>query len=128
MRWLLDGDELPSSGVICRALQQDGYVLDFAEYGSEENSWLGARLRRSVDEPGLPDADRFDRKLTQCIVQAYAVTLVKPHSLTVPACDSTFTNAQHLWPIAPDQVFCQILLPVKQVNIESPVHNRSRTT
>jgi DNA-binding response OmpR family regulator len=58
MRLLLVEDNHPLADVITRALQQDGYVIDWAKNGSEANSWL---LGQSYDvvllDMGLPDVD-----------------------------------------------------------------------
>ena len=61
MRLLLVEDNHPLADVICRALQQDGYIIDWAKNGSEADSWL---LGQSYDvvllDLGLPDADGAD--------------------------------------------------------------------
>jgi two-component system OmpR family response regulator len=61
MRLLLVEDNLPLADVICRALQQNGYVIDWAKNSNEADSWL---LGQSYDavllDLGLPDADGAD--------------------------------------------------------------------
>ena len=61
MRLLLVEDNHPLADVICRALRQDGYVLDWAKNADEANSWL---LAQDYDvvllDLGLPDADGAD--------------------------------------------------------------------
>lgn len=58
MRLLLVEDNHPLADVICRALQQEGYVADWARNRSEADTWL---LGQSYDvvllDLGLPDAD-----------------------------------------------------------------------
>ena len=61
MRLLLVEDNHPLADVICRALQQEGYVIDWARNGGEADTWL---LGQSYDvvllDLGLPDADGAD--------------------------------------------------------------------
>jgi two-component system OmpR family response regulator len=61
MRLLLVEDNHPLADVICRALRQEGYVIDWAKNSSEADSWL---LGQSYDvvllDLGLPDADGAD--------------------------------------------------------------------
>ena len=61
MRLLLVEDNPPLADVICRALQQDGYVIDWADNASKADSWL---LCQNYDvvllDLGLPDADGAD--------------------------------------------------------------------
>lgn len=61
MRLLLVEDNHPLADVICRALQQEGYVIDCAKNSSEADSWL---LCQNYDvvllDLGLPDADGAD--------------------------------------------------------------------
>jgi two-component system OmpR family response regulator len=58
MRLLLVEDNHPLADVICRALQQEGYVIDWAKNTSEADSWL---LAHNYDvvllDLGLPDTD-----------------------------------------------------------------------
>lgn len=61
MRLLLVEDNQPLADVICRALQQDGYVVDWAEKRSEAESWLlGHDYDVVLLDLGLPDADGAD--------------------------------------------------------------------
>jgi two-component system OmpR family response regulator len=58
MRLLLVEDNHPLADVICRALQQDGYVIDWAKNGSEADSWLlGQDYDVVLLDLGLPDTD-----------------------------------------------------------------------
>ncbi len=61
MRLLLVEDNHPLADVICRALQQEGYVIDWAKNGCEADSWL---LVQDYDvvllDLGLPDKDGAD--------------------------------------------------------------------
>jgi two-component system OmpR family response regulator len=61
MRLLLVEDNHPLADVVCRALRQEGYVIDWAKNSSEADSWL---LGQSYDvvllDLGLPDADGAD--------------------------------------------------------------------
>lgn len=58
MRLLLIEDNHPLADVICRALQQDGYVIDWAKNGSEADSWLlGQGYDVVLLDLGLPDTD-----------------------------------------------------------------------
>jgi two-component system OmpR family response regulator len=61
MRLLLVEDNHPLADVICRALQQEGYVIDWARDRNEADRWL---LGQSYDvvllDLGLPDADGAD--------------------------------------------------------------------
>jgi two-component system OmpR family response regulator len=61
MRLLLVEDNHPLADVICRALQQVGYVIDWAQNKREADTWL---LGHSYDvvllDLGLPDADGAD--------------------------------------------------------------------
>jgi two-component system OmpR family response regulator len=61
MRLLLVEDNPPLADVICRALQQDGYVIDWAKNSREADSWI---LSQDYDvvllDLGLPDADGTD--------------------------------------------------------------------
>ncbi len=58
MRLLLVEDNPPLADVICRALQHEGYVTDWARTGNEADMWL---LGQSYDavllDLGLPDTD-----------------------------------------------------------------------
>ena len=62
MHLLLVTDNLPLVGEICRALQQDGYVIDRTKNSSEKDSWL---LGQTIDL-GLPDAGVVD---VQCCLR-----------------------------------------------------------
>lgn len=61
MRLLLVEDNPPLADVICRALQQTGYVVDWAPNKCEADTWL---IGQSYDvvllDLGLPDADGAD--------------------------------------------------------------------
>lgn len=61
MRLLLVEDNPPLADVICRALQQTGYVVDWASNKCEADTWL---IGQSYDvvllDLGLPDADGAD--------------------------------------------------------------------
>ncbi len=69
MRLLLVEDNHPLADVICRALRQEGYVVDWAKNRREADNWL---LGQSYDvvllDLGLPDADGADvlRRLRAC--------------------------------------------------------------
>ena len=61
MRLLLVEDNHPLADVICRALQQDGYVIDWAKNSGEADSWLlGQDYDVVLLDLGLPDADGAD--------------------------------------------------------------------
>lgn len=61
MRLLLVEDNHPLADVICRALQQDGYVIDWAKNSRETDSWLlGQDYDVVLLDLGLPDADGAD--------------------------------------------------------------------
>jgi two-component system, OmpR family, response regulator len=61
MRLLLVEDNLPLADVICRALQQVGYVIDWAQTGREADNWIAAQSYDVVLlDLGLPDADGAD--------------------------------------------------------------------
>lgn len=61
MRLLLVEDNYPLADVICRALQQDGYVVDWAKNRSEADSWLLCQDYDAVIlDLGLPDGDGTD--------------------------------------------------------------------
>lgn len=61
MRLLLVEDNRPLADVICRALQQKGYVVDWAINGSEADSWLlGQDYDVVLLDLGLPDTDGAD--------------------------------------------------------------------
>jgi two-component system OmpR family response regulator len=61
MRLLLVEDSHPFADVICRALQQDGYVIDWAKNRSEAERWLlGQDYDVVLLDLGLPDADGAD--------------------------------------------------------------------
>ncbi|MGA8149227.1 MAG: response regulator transcription factor [Gallionellaceae bacterium] len=61
MRLLLVEDNRPLADVICRALQQKGYVVDWANNGSEADSWLlGQDYDVVLLDLGLPDTDGAD--------------------------------------------------------------------
>ena len=77
MRLLLVEDNHPLADVICRALQQEGYVIDSAKTGSEADSWLlGQDYDVVLLDLGLPDTDganvlrrlRASGKLTPVLV------------------------------------------------------------
>jgi len=58
MRLLLVEDNHSLADVICRALQQVGYVIDWARNGGEANSWfLGQTYEVVLLDLGLPDMD-----------------------------------------------------------------------
>jgi len=58
MRLLLVEDNHPLADAICRALQQDGYVIDWAKSGSEADNWLICQNYDVVMlDLGLPDTD-----------------------------------------------------------------------
>ena len=58
MRILLVEDNLPLADVICRALRQAGYVIDWANNGKEADSWLlGQDYDVVLLDLGLPDTD-----------------------------------------------------------------------
>ena len=58
MRLLLVEDNHPLAEVICRALQQDGYVIDCATNGRSAESWLSSQDYDVVLlDLGLPDGD-----------------------------------------------------------------------
>lgn len=61
MRLLLVEDNHPFADVICRALRQDGYIIDWAKSSSEAERWLRAQDYDMVLlDLGLPDADGAD--------------------------------------------------------------------
>jgi two-component system OmpR family response regulator len=61
MRLLLVEDNHPLADVICRALQQDGYVIDWARNSREADRWLlGQDYDVALLDLGLPDADGAD--------------------------------------------------------------------
>ncbi len=61
MRLLLVEDNHPLADVICRALQQCGYVIDWAQNGHEADSWIaGQNYDVVLLDLGLPDADGAD--------------------------------------------------------------------
>lgn len=61
MRLLLVEDNHPLAEVICRALQQDGYVTDLAFNSREADSWLSSQDYDVVLlDLGLPDGDGAD--------------------------------------------------------------------
>jgi two-component system OmpR family response regulator len=61
MRLLLVEDNHPLADVICRALQQDGYVIDWAKNSREADRWLlGQDYDVALLDLGLPDADGAD--------------------------------------------------------------------
>lgn len=58
MRLLLVEDNHPLADVICRALQQVGYVIDWAQNKREADNWLtGQNYDVVLLDLGLPDAD-----------------------------------------------------------------------
>ena len=58
MRLLLVEDNPPLADVICRALRQEGYVIDWAKNRREADSWLAGQSYDVVLlDLGLPDAD-----------------------------------------------------------------------
>jgi len=58
MRLLLVEDNPPLADVICRALRQEGYVIDWAKNGNEADSWLlGQDYDVVLLDLGLPDTD-----------------------------------------------------------------------
>jgi two-component system, OmpR family, response regulator len=58
MRLLLVEDNHPLADVICRALKQEGYVIDWARNGGEANMWLvGQSYDAVLLDLGLPDTD-----------------------------------------------------------------------
>jgi len=61
MRLLLVEDNHPLADVICRSLQHDGYVIDWAKNSNEADSWLlGQNYDVVLLDLGLPDADGAD--------------------------------------------------------------------
>lgn len=61
MRLLIVEDDPPLADVICRALQQVGYVIDWAHDGREAENWIAAQSYDVVLlDLGLPDADGAD--------------------------------------------------------------------
>ena len=61
MRLLLVEDNHPLADVICRALQQVGYVIDWAKNCREADCWLlGQQYDVVLLDLGLPDADGAD--------------------------------------------------------------------
>jgi two-component system OmpR family response regulator len=61
MRLLLVEDNHPLADVICRSLQQDGYVIDWAKNSGEADRWLlGQNYDVVLLDLGLPDADGTD--------------------------------------------------------------------
>ena len=61
MRLLLVEDNHPLAEVICRALQQDGYVTDWAINSRKADSWLSSQDYDVVLlDLGLPDGDGAD--------------------------------------------------------------------
>ncbi len=61
MRLLLVEDSHPLADVICRALQQEGYVIDWARTCQEADAWLlGQNYDVVLLDLGLPDADGSD--------------------------------------------------------------------
>jgi two-component system OmpR family response regulator len=61
MRLLLVEDNHPLADVICRALRQVGYVIDWAKNSREADSWLlGQNYDVVLLDLGLPDADGAD--------------------------------------------------------------------
>jgi two-component system OmpR family response regulator len=61
MRLLLVEDNHPLADVICRALQQVGYVIDWAKNCHEADCWLlGQQYDVVLLDLGLPDADGAD--------------------------------------------------------------------
>ncbi|MGA8865091.1 MAG: response regulator transcription factor [Gallionella sp.] len=61
MRLLLVEDNQPLAEVICRALQQDGYVTDWAANRSKAEGWLSSQDYDVVLlDLGLPDGDGAD--------------------------------------------------------------------
>jgi len=61
MRLLLVEDNHPLADAICRALQQVGYVIDWAQNGREADHWVAAQSYDVVLlDLGLPDADGAD--------------------------------------------------------------------
>lgn len=61
MRLLLVEDNHPLADVICRALKQEGYVIDWARSGGEANTWLlGQGYDAVLLDLGLPDIDGAD--------------------------------------------------------------------
>lgn len=58
MRLLLVEDNPALADVICRALQQSGYVVDWAQDGRTADAWLGVQQYAAVLlDLGLPDGD-----------------------------------------------------------------------
>ncbi len=58
MRLLLVEDNPPLADVICRALRQEGYVIDWAKNRREADNWLSGQSYDVVLlDLGLPDAD-----------------------------------------------------------------------
>jgi len=58
MRLLLVEDNPPLADVICRALRQEGYVIDWAKSRREADNWLSGQSYDVVLlDLGLPDAD-----------------------------------------------------------------------
>ena len=61
MRLLLVEDNHPLADVICRALNQEGYIIDWARNKSEADRWLlGQNYDVVLLDLGLPDADGAD--------------------------------------------------------------------
>lgn len=61
MRLLLVEDNHPLADAICRALQQSGYVIDWAQNACEADSWSAVQNYDVVLlDLGLPDADGAD--------------------------------------------------------------------
>ncbi len=61
MRLLLIEDNHPLADVICRALHQEAYIIDWAKNKSEADGWLlGQNYDVVVLDLGLPDADGAD--------------------------------------------------------------------
>ena len=58
MRLLLVEDHHPLADAICRALKQEGYVIDWAKNSGEADSWLrGQDYDAIMLDLGLPDGD-----------------------------------------------------------------------
>ena len=58
MRLLLVEDNPPLADVICRALRQEGYIIDWAKNRREADNWLSGQSYDVVLlDLGLPDAD-----------------------------------------------------------------------
>ena len=61
MRLLLVEDNHPLADVICRALHESGYVIDWAKNGGEADTWLlGHDYDVVLLDLGLPDVDGAD--------------------------------------------------------------------